>query len=97
MKKPAWGNKDILMKRWLVWIIIALFATPLAAQEDALNLPAALFVLSNEGQISRYGLGAEGVRTVTPEDSFIIDWAVKWNNNLPLCYAEFSHATLDRT
>jgi hypothetical protein len=43
---------------------------------DALNLPAALFVLTNEGRVDRYGLGADGIRTVTPEDAFVLDFGV---------------------
>jgi hypothetical protein len=63
------------MRRWLLLIIVLLMTAPLRAQ-DGLNLPAALFVLSAEGQVSRYGLGIEGVRTVTPDDEFVLDFGV---------------------
>lgn len=72
------------MRRWFVWVIIALLALPVSAQEDAFNLPAALYVLTNEGQISRYGLGTEGVRTITPgtpEETFVVDFGVAPDGN----------------
>jgi Tol biopolymer transport system component len=54
---------------------LLLMVAPLRAQ-DGLNLPSALFVLNAAGQVSRYGLGIEGVRTVTPEDTFVVDFGV---------------------
>jgi hypothetical protein len=47
-------------------------AVPAAAQ-DGLNLPTELYVLLNSGVVERYGLGAEGVQTVTPEGEFVLD------------------------
>src|SRR5690606_32042776 len=43
---------------------------------DALDLPAALFVLTNEGRVDRYGLGSEGIRAVTPQSAFVLDFGV---------------------
>jgi Tol biopolymer transport system component len=63
------------MRRWFLSIILLLMTSPLWAQ-DGLNLPAALFVLNPEGQVSRYGLGVEGVRTVTPDGEFVVDFGV---------------------
>lgn len=65
------------MYRGLIWIILltAVLVMPTAAQ-DGLNLPTALYVLTAEGRVERYGLGIEGVRTVTPEDEFVIDFGV---------------------
>lgn len=46
------------------------------AQLDALDLPTALYVLGNSGQVQRIGAGTEGLATVTPEDEFVLDFAV---------------------
>lgn len=42
--------------------------------QDAFNLPTPLYILRNEGSLERYGLGAEGVQTVSPEGAFVIDF-----------------------
>ncbi len=64
-----------MLRRLILVLTICLFTLPAAAQE-ALNLPADLFVLLNDGQIERYGVGASGVRRVTPEGAYIIDFGV---------------------
>ncbi|MBK8034908.1 MAG: hypothetical protein IPK17_36465 [Chloroflexi bacterium] len=64
-----------MLRRLIVILTICLFTLPAVAQE-ALNLPADLFVLLNDGRIERYGVGAAGVRTVTPEGAYIIDFGV---------------------
>ncbi len=64
-----------MLRRLIVILTICLFTLPVVAQE-ALNLPADLFVLLNDGRIERYGVGAAGVRTVTPEGAYIIDFGV---------------------
>ncbi len=61
--------------RRFIWGFLLVFALPLAAQ-DGLNLPSALYVLTAEGHVDRYGLGAEGVRTVTPDSDFVIDFGL---------------------
>jgi hypothetical protein len=63
------------MRRLLMLVLLLLAAMPLAAQE-ALNLPADLYVLLNSGVVKRYGLGTEGVTDVTPADVFVIDFGV---------------------
>ncbi len=66
------------MYRRLIWIFLltaALVGMPTAAQ-DGLNLPTALYALTAEGRVERYGLGIEGVRTLTPEDEFVVDFGV---------------------
>jgi WD40 repeat protein len=65
------------MFRLFFLIILLLFTLfPVHAQEDALNLPTELYVLLNEGRVERYGLGAAGVSTVTPEGEVVIDFGV---------------------
>ena len=68
------------MRRWFIWILLALMVAPVYAQ-DAFNLPAALYVLTTEGHVERYGLGIEGVRQVTPADAFVIDFGVAPDDN----------------
>ncbi len=60
---------------FLIAILTAMFSLPARAQ-DALNLPADLYVLLNEGEIQRYGVGASGETTLTPSGLFIVDFGV---------------------
>ncbi len=64
-----------MFRRLILLLTMFLLSVPVMAQE-ALNLPADLFVLLNDGSIERYGVGASGVRTVTPEGAYIIDFGV---------------------
>jgi sugar lactone lactonase YvrE len=66
------------MRRLLLGLAVLLMlamSTP-AQDEDGLNLPTELYILLNAGQVERYGLGAAGVTTITPEDAFVVDFAV---------------------
>lgn len=60
--------------------ILLLLLLPAQAQ-DALNLPTELYVLLNNGSVERYSLGAEGVRRVTPDNEFVLDFAVAPDGN----------------
>ncbi|NWF69927.1 MAG: PD40 domain-containing protein [Chloroflexi bacterium] len=51
------------------------------AQDDGLNLPSELYVLANDGIVTRYGLGAAGIAAVTPADTFVVDFAVAPDGN----------------
>lgn len=65
--------------RWLVALLLLMVLAPggfSAAQGDGLNLPTELYILRNAGTVERYGLGAVGVVAVTPEDDFVVDFAV---------------------
>lgn len=66
------------MKRCLclttVFLLLMTAAPALLAQEDALDLPSALYVLTNDGMVQRYGRGVEGISTVTPEGEFVLDF-----------------------
>jgi hypothetical protein len=48
----------------------------LFAQDEGLNLPTELYVLENDGVVTRYGLGTAGISDVTPADAVVIDFAV---------------------
>lgn len=53
----------------------------LTAAQDGLNLPTELYILRNEGIVDRYGLGAAGVQSVTPEDQIVLDFRVAPDGN----------------
>ncbi|MGJ3239588.1 MAG: hypothetical protein ACFE0Q_12840 [Anaerolineae bacterium] len=59
----------IILLSTILWLL------PAQAQ-DALNLPSELYVLSSEGTVQRFGLGSEGLSTVTPEGEFVLDFRV---------------------
>ena len=70
---------DTRMARRLGFLIAVLFTLALsisAQAQDALNLPADLYILLNNGQIQRYGVGAAGVVDLTPPGLFIVDFGV---------------------
>ncbi|MDZ4770126.1 MAG: hypothetical protein SGJ24_13435 [Chloroflexota bacterium] len=69
---PHWGMSRTIV---LILVLCLFFALPARAQ-DGLNLPADLYVLLNDGRIERYGVGAGGVTTVSPADTFVIDFGV---------------------
>lgn len=69
------------MNRLLLCLLISLFALPTITAQDALNLPTELYILLNEGRVERYGLGAEGVTTITPEDTFVVDFGIASDDN----------------
>lgn len=66
----------MIHRLWITGLLIMFWTISVQAQGDALNLPADLYVLSNDGRVDRYGQGAAGVNTVTPDDLFVIDFGV---------------------
>ncbi|MFN8530359.1 MAG: hypothetical protein U0670_17295 [Anaerolineae bacterium] len=75
-----------MMKRrlLLMWTITCILITgiagaakPTAAQNEALDLPADLYVLLNDGSILRYGVGASGVTQVNAPGEFVVDFGVE--------------------
>ncbi|MGB7337632.1 MAG: hypothetical protein WBC91_01985 [Phototrophicaceae bacterium] len=63
--------------RRLLWILLlfSLILLPIQAQ-DALNLPSELYILTVDGTVQRFGLGSEGITTITPDGEFVIDFRV---------------------
>ncbi len=59
-------------------LLLALLTLPvvLARQDEALDLPADLYVLLNDGMVQRYGVGASGVTQVSPAGVFVTDFGV---------------------
>jgi WD40 repeat protein len=71
-----------MMRRILICMLWICFAVvPVAAQVDAVELPAELYILTNSGTVQQVGLGAAGIRTVTPEDTFVLDFGVAPDGN----------------
>jgi len=65
----------------LLFILLLGITLAVSAQSDGFDLPTDLYILLNEGMVQRYGLGAEGATTVTPEGDFVIDFAVAPDGN----------------
>jgi WD40 repeat protein len=53
----------------------------LTRAQDGLDLPAALYVLTTDGQVQRFGVGIEGLSTVTPDDQTVLDFGVAPDDN----------------
>lgn len=70
-----------MIRRMILLLLAALLVGGSASAQDGLNLPTELYVLTNAGAVQRYGLGAAGVSTVTPEDTFVIDFSVAPDGN----------------
>ncbi len=49
--------------------------------QDGMDLPTPLYLLTNNGQVQRIGLGTEGISTVTPTDAFVVDFGVAPDGN----------------
>lgn len=65
----------------LLFILLLGTFSSVSAQSDGFNLPTDLYILLNEGVVQRYGLGAEGTTTVTPQGDFVVDFAVAPDDN----------------
>src|SRR5690242_18554141 len=65
-----------MIRKFLFIIGVLLLAATVHAQEDGLNLPTELYVLTNSGQVQQYGIGTAGLKTVTPDDEFVLDFGV---------------------
>lgn len=72
------------MKRtiWIILlcVVVSIAISPVMAQDDGLNLSTELYVLRNSGVVERYGLGAAGVEALTPDDVFVLDFAIAPDN-----------------
>jgi hypothetical protein len=60
----------------LISLIVFLIAGSGFASAQRLPLPSALFVLTNEGRVERYGLDAAGAQPVTPASDYVIDFGI---------------------
>jgi hypothetical protein len=65
------------VRRWILLIALLLsLSLPTIGQEDGLNLPTDLYTLRRDGRLERFGLGAAGMREVTPADSVPLDFGL---------------------
>ncbi|MEM9954130.1 MAG: WD40 repeat domain-containing protein [Chloroflexota bacterium] len=64
-----------MRRLFLLLFAVLMIIIPLSAQ-DGLNLPSELYVLTTEGRVQRFGLGSEGVSTITPDEQFVLDFRV---------------------
>ncbi len=78
--RPTSNIRNLLLGCCLLLLSLASSLLPLSAQ-DGLNLPTDLYVLQTNGQIDRYGIGVIGVSTITPDDTFVVDFAVAPDGN----------------
>ncbi|MDX2141514.1 MAG: hypothetical protein SF123_25735 [Chloroflexota bacterium] len=76
MMKPPLKYSTLILSLMMLVLLL-----PLRAQ-DALNLPADLYVLLNSGVVQRYGLGAAGVTNVTDENTFVVDFGIAPDGDL---------------
>jgi hypothetical protein len=72
IRGPGMGRFRAVLMIGLLWLA----GVGVQAQPDAFNLPAPLYVLTAEGAVQRYGLGAEGITQVTAEGEFVLDFGV---------------------
>jgi hypothetical protein len=61
--------------------VLCVSVVNLSAQDDGLNLPTELYVLQNSGVVERYGIGAAGITIITPDDEFVLDFAIAPDDN----------------
>ncbi len=67
-----------MVRRIFVMLILLVItgASLQAQQGEALELPADLYVLTNDGIVQRYGVGASGVLNLSPEGAYVLDMGV---------------------
>ena len=70
----------MIRKLGLLACCLLLMVSMVGAQ-DGLNLPTELYVLTNAGQVQRYGIGAAGITIVTPTSDFVVDFGVAPDGN----------------
>ncbi|GAB1422263.1 hypothetical protein MASR2M15_24860 [Anaerolineales bacterium] len=67
--------------RYLFSLWIFLFSLLPALAQDGFDLPGELYILSNQGQLERYGLGLSGIQTVSPETDYVLDFGIAPDGN----------------
>jgi hypothetical protein len=77
-------------------LLLTITVIPVQAQGDALDLPAALYILTSEGFVQRYGRGTEGISTVTPEGEFVVDFGAAPDDNWMAYRTESALMLVDR-
>lgn len=70
--------------RYILFLILSLLALPSSTgvhAQDGVDLPTELYVLTNGGQVQRYGIGMAGLARVSPAGEFVLDFAVAPDGN----------------
>ncbi len=70
-----------MIRKLCLMCLFLLLTAPALAQEDGLNLPTELYVLTNGGLVQQYGLGTAGLSVVTPDDAFVLDFGIAPDGN----------------
>lgn len=65
-----------MMRIWILLISLSFLTSFVSQTQDAFELPAELYILSDEGVITRFGLGLSGINDITSEDETVIDFGV---------------------
>src|ERR1051325_7483168 len=65
--------RKIVMRRLGFFALVVLLLT--------VGLTTPLYLLTNNGQVQRIGLGTEGISVVTPQDAFVVDFGVAPDGN----------------
>jgi len=73
--------KQRLLRLWVLILCAVLGMTATVRAQDGFNLSADLYVLLNDGRVERYGVGAAGVETVTPAESYVVDFGIDANGS----------------
>jgi Tol biopolymer transport system component len=62
-------------------LCVLLLTVGFTRAQDGMDLPTPLYLLTNNGQVQRIGLGTEGISVVTPTDAFVVDFGVAPDGN----------------
>lgn len=69
------------MLRRITFALLLALLFQITQAQDGLDLPSALYVLTSTGQVQRFGVGIEGLSTVTPDDQKVLDFGVAPDDN----------------
>jgi hypothetical protein len=64
-----------LRRAWVIALLVLLLGA-MARAQDNLDLLTELYILNNDGQLGRYGVGASGAAVVSPQGAFVVDFGV---------------------
>ncbi len=70
-----------MMRRMILALLLLVLISRLTYAQDGLDLPTALYILTTDGQVQRFGVGIEGLSTVTPDDQTVLDFGVAPDDN----------------
>ena len=65
----------------LLLLLVLLASGEMTRAQDGLDLPTELYVLTNGGQVQRYGIGMAGLARVSPQEAFVLDFGIAPDGN----------------